>query len=149
MVNALSIILFLDFDGVLHPIPTGDQGVFYHLERFEELLCSHPRLDVVVSSSWRLTYPWDEIKGFFADDLQERIIDKTPNIPGGSRYEEIQAWLKENSSHSEWLILDDQPDEFPPECTRLCLCETTVGFDAEAEKRLLGMLIETYRRIVG
>lgn len=139
------IILFLDFDGVLHPLPSGSQGVFCHLDRFEACLRAYPRLKVVVSSSWRETFPWDEIRSFFASDLQDRIIDKTPVLPGERRYEEVQAWLRMQDCHRPWIALDDATDEFPDACPQLCRCYTTIGFDETAERRLVTMIEDLLR----
>lgn len=80
-----AMIIFLDFDGVLHPSPSGYQGIFCHLERFETVMREHPYIRIVISSSWRETYPWDVCTGIFSTDVQGRIIGMTPTIPSGVR----------------------------------------------------------------
>lgn len=137
------MILFLDFDGVLHPSPSGELGIFCHLERFEAILRAHPTVEFVISSSWRLTYPEDVIVGIFADDIQSRIIGMTPEIKDNFQYPrhaEILAWLDGAAYHGPWIALDDAADEFPESCENLLLCEVEIGFDEMLAQRLRRIL---------
>jgi hypothetical protein len=49
------MILFLDFDGVLHPEYDGQAApadvVFCHLPRFEAVMRDHPEVEIVISST--------------------------------------------------------------------------------------------------
>ena len=79
------ILLFLDFDGVLHPQYEGQQQVpdevaFCHLPRFEELLRDFPEVDVVISSAWRKQITLDELKNYFSEDIRTRIVGATPVV---------------------------------------------------------------------
>ncbi len=137
------MILFVDFDGVIHPIPKPVDGLFCHLPRLERVLREFPNINVVVSSSWRETYPFDVVQGIFSEDLHSRIIDVTPSIPGVKRQAEVEAWLSENSYSEKWAVIDDQKDEFSDEFHPLFLCETTVGLDETSiEKFRLFLLRE-------
>ena len=51
----MNSILFLDFDGVLHP---GNRGTFERAPMLEMWLLKHPEVDVVISSSWRIENTW-------------------------------------------------------------------------------------------
>ncbi len=130
------MILFLDFDGVLHPIPTDARGHFCHLPRLEEFLRKHEQVQVVVSSSWREAYPWEVIVEIFAADVQSRIIDMTPIFQISNRYDEIQGWRVANRYDGPWLALDDAVNEFPLPCGHLIECETAVGLDDAVLARL-------------
>jgi hypothetical protein len=134
------MIIFLDFDGVLHSSPPAEQGVFCHLDRFEDVIRRYADLDVVLSTSWREVFPWAEIMSFFSDDVQPRLIDKTPILPGAGRYAEILAWIKQNQYHSPWVALDDSEQKFPANCEQLCLCDTATGFDEVATQRLASLI---------
>lgn len=134
------MIIFLDFDGVLHPLPSSQHGVFCHLDRFESLVRKLPAAQIVISSSWRETYPWDVIREFFSEDVREKVIGMTPVLECGNRYEEIQAWLKENDCEGRWIALDDARDDFPRDCSQLFLCETVRGFDENAAARFQGWI---------
>ena len=46
------MILFLDFDGVLHPQPN-DGAQFSNAPRVWELLARHPEVSIVFSTGWR------------------------------------------------------------------------------------------------
>jgi hypothetical protein len=133
------MIIFLDFDGVLHPTPSGEQGIFCHLERFENILRQFPLVCIVISSSWRLTYPEDVIVGIFSDDVQDRIIGMTPSDNNKTEYPrhfEILTWISDAKYTGAWIALDDAEDEFPEATYHLLLCETAVGFDDVIAERL-------------
>jgi len=97
------VILFLDFDGVLHPEVTGAPELC-HLPVLEELLREFPQVNLVLSTSWRIVYPHAALLGVFSLDIRERVIGTTPDhdsIPpeireGLSKFKrqaEIEAWL--------------------------------------------------------
>jgi hypothetical protein len=46
------IIMFLDFDGVLHPKMN---GTFEHMDNLKKVLDKYPQIDIVISSSWRFS----------------------------------------------------------------------------------------------
>ena len=53
------MILFLDFDGVLHPEPCDEDGEpFCNLPALEAILRDFPAVEIVISSMWRFdAYP--------------------------------------------------------------------------------------------
>jgi hypothetical protein len=73
------MLLFLDFDGVLHPANTTDPA---------RLLCRQPLLDgvlrrapdveIVVSSTWRETRTLAQLQALFTDAIARRIVSATP-----------------------------------------------------------------------
>ena len=100
-------LLFLDIDGVLHPVGTDysfSSRFFSHLPLLEELLREFKSVDVVISSSrhlvisssrhlvisssrhlvissdWRLAESVEQLQRYFSDDLRHRIIGATPQI---------------------------------------------------------------------
>ncbi len=137
------MIIFLDFDGVLHPSPSGERGIFFHLDRFEAVLREFPFVKVVISSSWREGYPEDVVTGIFSEDIQRRILGITPlgdGEPPFHRHAEIQAWLSETAYRGPWIALDDAKNEFPENCEQLLLCQTAVGFDDKVAQQLRAIL---------
>lgn len=127
------MILFLDFDGVLHPLyPTAELPEFCYLPRLAAVLRDFPRVEIVISSSWRTEFELEALRAFFPADLQARIIGVTPWLPG-SRCEEVLAWLREHRPGSPWLALDDQPKLWR-QTGRLLLCGD--GFREQEEARL-------------
>lgn len=146
------MILFLDFDGVTHPIPCKDEAFFCHLERIEGVLRDYPDVKVVISSWWRASHTLEALRDFFSDDIGPRIIGVTPweestLNPDGiviakSRYDECLAWMAENGYTGPWVALDDAWREFPAACPQLVGCHTDFGFDSHIEKQLREYLLQ-------
>jgi hypothetical protein len=141
------MILFLDFDGVLHPdgfrYPVKDFRYFHLLPRLEGLLRQHPNVRIVISSLWRLRMEVPQLREIFSPDIRNRVIDTTP-LP--LRYDdaiyildfrerEIVRWLEANGGIDQpWVALDDAP--FLHYLDRLVPCNSLVGFDDVAERAL-------------
>jgi hypothetical protein len=125
-------ILFLDFDGVLHP---DGIALFSKLALFEEYLQKMPGVEVVVSSTWRETDPLDKLRGYFSASVRNRITGVTPSLEDGyecgGRQREIQAFLDSaglNGTNSSWVALDDMPLFFDDDYPNLVLTDSTQGF---------------------
>lgn len=148
------MILFLDFDGVVHPEPcfTKDKE-FQSLPLIEAVLREFPTVEVVISSAWRLDWfidLWPPAEGecvialrkHFSDDIQPRVVGATPDfrychpnrLPEGLdafiRQFECEAWLRENRPPwTPWLAVDDRAWWFKPFCKNLLeVSDPTVGF---------------------
>ena len=113
------MILFLDYDGVLHPWPCEDRDLFCRLPLLWQLLRKHPEIEVVFSTAWReqlsLSAMRDYVTQDGGEDLTARFIGATPcdidhDFACESRLIECQAWLAENGrEHELWIALDDIP----------------------------------------
>lgn len=113
-------ILFLDFDGVLHPTGGRATGVPFSQVPLLEALLREPRfaaVKIVVSSTWRETYSLGRLRQVFAPDMQDRVIDVTPALDDydgpHQRHAEICAWLKAHPEVTRWTVLDDHVHGFP------------------------------------
>lgn len=104
-------VLFLDIDGVVN---SRDSTVFknslWPLDPYKAFLIGKIQLDtgceVVLSSSWR--HHSDGVA-----QVEERIVkllDKTPDLPGGIRGNEISQWLRQHPEVDTYAILDDDSD---------------------------------------
>ena len=132
-------LLFLDFDGVLHPNFVSEQNYFCRLDLLMETFGSNTKgLEVIISSSWRFHYPFDEILGYFPEVMQKLIFGATPEVEPGrhQRYREICAYLSQYKKTPDWRALDDDILGFPKNCTQLITCDHRVGFDSEAAQLL-------------
>jgi hypothetical protein len=114
-------ILFLDFDGVLHPV--GGVPMKRRLARLPllEALLREPALrevGIVISSTWRIAYTMAQLRSSFAPDMRDRIVDRTPqldtSLPQHARHAEISAWLARHPDVSHWVAVDDDVRGFPP-----------------------------------
>ena len=139
------MILFLDFDGVLHPKGAG-QKRFTNLTLFEatmrEKILAH--VQIVISSTWRTAYGLEKLRDFFAHDIGERIISTTSTLRSYAtsfeRGEECQARANKNSV-AEWVALDDDLEGFSRTLrSRLVLCDGAIGF-TEVDARHLASII--------
>ena len=134
-------IIFLDFDGVLHP-----DGVarFSRLPLFEAYLSAMPEAEVVVSSTWREDHTLDELRGFFSCALQDKISGVTPSLDDGydlgGRQKEIEAYLiAENltANNCTWTALDDIALFFEGSCQNLVQTDSSKGFTEQEGERLV------------
>lgn len=126
-------VLFLDFDGVLHPTSIGlgldsneviRTGHFGWLPHLASVLRPHPDVVIVVHSTWRYNYDEDELRELLGA-VGGRVVGATPR---GPRYESITWWLQQNPSFASYRILDDEPVEFPdPLPAELVLCDPLRG----------------------
>ncbi|MCB5184218.1 hypothetical protein LG201_03265 [Methylobacillus gramineus] len=123
------MILFLSFDGVLHPAGQLNQS-FSKLPLLESWLRAHQEIKVVVSSKWRKNMPFEDICHIFSDDIKPRVIGTTPDLQEDSqdahwRLSEIFDWLKCCGDQHPWIVLDD--GEFPTAFNRLVRCDPDTG----------------------
>ena len=148
------MILFLDFDGALHPEDHG-QGdssgqAFCHLPKLERVLRDHPEVEVVISSMWREQLSLEALRALFSPDLAHRIVGVTPISPRvdgkylpARREEEIIDWLRQCGRDQEpWLALDDADWQFHRHRESLIACRSDVGLDDAAETKLRGLIAQ-------
>lgn len=134
------MILFLDFDGVLHPfLARSSADAFCYLSRLETVLREFPDVQIVIASTQREAAPLALLARRFSPDIAARIVGATPIFEihdagdvAGSRHREILAYL--DGSGADWLALDDDASLFPPGCAELVLSDD--GFH-DAEERAL------------
>ncbi|MFC3106396.1 HAD domain-containing protein [Undibacterium arcticum] len=96
------MILFLDFDGVLHRF--GDRIADYcrFLPRLEAELRDYPDVKIAVSSDWRKHHTLEELKGFFSADIGKSDAEFTVrNEPAGS--DRRQVLRGRGLDDGEWL----------------------------------------------
>lgn len=133
------MIIFLDFDGVLHPFSARNDatGQLVFLPRLERFLREFPLIRIVITSEWRIRHRFDTLQAFFADDIGNRIIGITPEIEIdassgqswiGCRQREAMAFLETSGlpQNTPWVALDDTPECWLPGAP-LVLCEDGLG----------------------
>ena len=133
-------ILFLDFDGVLHPVGgASSAGLFCRLPLLESLLREPELLQVsiVITSTWRQVYPLDRLLALFSLDIRPRVIDTTPvhkdEDSNFVRYREICAWLEIHPEVKRWVIVDDAESQFPSDKRANLVCtDPWIGLEIES-----------------
>ena len=114
--SAPKFIVFLDFDGVLHPTSASEHEKF----RPEAIQTVNRILDeleanIVLSTAWRMDFGIEKFNKWFKD----RIIDSTPvhelNFKTEHcRFHEVMDFLKSREwLHVPWVAIDDKRSHFP------------------------------------
>lgn len=112
-VDRPSCLLFLDFDGVVHPLVGAETFLPRCVDCVNDIAAA---LDarIVLSTAWRGP-DWHRYNALF----QDRVIGHTPELLDLSvrhlRFREILVFLETTGWESmPWLALDDIPEMFPP-----------------------------------
>lgn len=106
------VVLFLDFDGVFHPLINAPL-FFQDLPAFEKIIrdnMSNFNFKIVISSTWRNRKSMSDLKSIFSPDIALLVNDITPNLGktgDGHRYQEALHWLAINDMSAHWIALDD------------------------------------------
>lgn len=152
------MILFLDFDGVLHPEPSLAKHAFCRLPLVEEILQDFPQVQIVVSSAWRLDWATEAeavagLREHFSRGLRDRLVGVTPDFrqvdaataPEGLvnylREWECMDWLDKNRpAGTPYLMLDDRYWWFRPDNPHLMIVDCDDGFLPANEDELRARL---------
>lgn len=118
-------VLFLDIDGVLNSRdyveragwdpPLGSRDDLKIIDPIavallDEVLAATGAC-VVISSSWRSTYPLEALRSMLQErGLEGRVVGVTPELPGRQRSREISQWLADRSDVEAFAIVDDNED---------------------------------------
>ncbi|MBE5317459.1 MAG: hypothetical protein H4O13_18860 [Xanthomonadales bacterium] len=130
------MILFLDYDGTLHPSWIFEVGAgrvtantyegpwLVEAPKLQQILEPYlPRIEIVISSMWAYTKGLETARRMLPDSLAERVSDSTW-LPGMecdyrsalcNRFDCIKWWLEQRRPDYEgpWLALDDDDDRWP------------------------------------
>lgn len=124
------MILFLDFDGVLHPdavylrlngqVELRAEGeLFMWADRLAAALQPYPGMKIVLSTSWARHLGFSRARKALPPDLAARVIGATWHSAMGkgwpdyipwdnqTRFEQIVAYLSRLSAPVPWLAIDD------------------------------------------
>lgn len=156
-------ILFLDFDGVLHPhevylyhgrgivLEAGpEHQLFEHAELLASLLEPFPEVRIVLSTSWCATMRrFDAVRARLPAALQKRVMGATWHSAKDryrwsslTRFEQIYEYVIRHQV-GNWLAVDDD-DELWPDKQRDALVHTDEWFGlgkAETQRELSEKLL--------
>jgi hypothetical protein len=129
------MILFLDFDGVLHPDAVyitsdglelrAEGELFMWADPLYRVLSAYPDLQLVLSTSWVRHLGYHAARKALPRDIRERVIGATWHSAMGkgwpdfivwdqqSRYEQIAAYLARRAGFLRWLAIDDDDRGWP------------------------------------
>ena len=122
--------LMVDFDGVLHPTSADIDQFFCNAASLASTIAGYD-CEIVISSSWRHHYSFQDMLEFFPASLGKSVVGTTgpPYIGKWPRYQEILNYCQANGV-SDWRALDDALLEFPSPCKELILCDPNTGLAA-------------------
>lgn len=156
-------VLYLDFDGVLHPdavylvrgkVELRAEGeLFMWAQPLVDALKPYHEIQIVLSTSWVRSIGFNAAKKALPQPLRERVIGATWHSQMGAGWPDKALWQIRSRHHQiaadlstrkieDWLAIDDDTAGWP-ECHRENLVETNpqlgLGDDAaisELEKKL-------------
>ena len=125
------MILFLDYDGVLHPdevylikkrpLLRTNGALCMHAGLLADALVTRPDIKIVLSTSWVPSLGFDRAKSYLPQELQDRVIGATRHSKNGltknnwfllSRHYQISTYV--NRHHlTDWLAIDDNDLGWP------------------------------------
>lgn len=149
-------LLALDIDGVLHPAGAPDHALLTRLPLLEAWLRRRPNVQIVITSSWRVSHSLEGLRELFSSDLQCRVIGKTGvywkrvfeetgEVPLTTRHErdrELRHWLEENRMIGRpWAALEDEAGNYAPTRRNIVVCDPKIGL-TEREIDVLERLVD-------
>jgi hypothetical protein len=129
-------VLYLDFDGVLHPAAVwlkpensaapvleerlaNEHTLFEHSGALEELLAPYPEVRLVLSTAWVLVYGIDYATNRLPSSLHQRVIGSTfdssrdsAHFTSVARGYQVLADAKRRGLRN-WIALDDDVRDWP------------------------------------
>jgi len=142
-------VLFLDFDGVLHPVGVealdenfeliANPLLFCWHSILENLLAPYPQMRIIVSSDWRRLFDDTALTHLLGPQLGLRF-DGVVECYKDSRVEEILAEANRRDL-PRWLALDDHPSvlkAYQAGDSRFLACPPDTGISDPQVQRELG-----------
>lgn len=130
------MILFLDFDGVLHldeaylvngrPVLRDDGELFMWAPLLVNVLADCPKVRIVLSTSWARDLRFTRARDWLPEPLRTRVIGATwhsgmnESLEGfdklrltwwdrATRYQQIRRYV-DRAGLADWVAIDDQPE---------------------------------------
>ncbi len=155
------MILFLDFDGVLHPdavylergrpVLRADGELFMWSRHLVDALASAPHVRIVLSTSWARELRYARARDYLPAELRPKVIDATwhssmaiddEHRPLGrdtwwdssTRYQQIRRYV-DRAGIADWIAVDDQPDGWADaDRDKLVATDSNLGLSAPSAR---------------
>ena len=134
-------LIFLDFDGVIHP---NCKESFEHVPLLEQLLQEHTDVGIILSTNWREGAELSYMERLLGPVISARIEGATPvdhHSRGYVREKEVTSFVS-YFGIKDYVVLDDDPrnDLFSPQFTRLVQTNISYGLTRSDIERLKTLL---------
>lgn len=160
-------VLYLDFDGPLHPnevyqtksgivLRAPGHKLFENVPILESILERYPTVRIVLSTSWVVAKGFEFARSQLSPMLQERVIGATfhrrymrkGEFTNMSRGMQIYSDSTRRSTGG-WVALDDDSFGWPRACLdRLVCCDETAGLASEQTQRELVNQLDALTQLV-
>lgn len=139
------MFIFLDFDGVTHPVSGTPPFQTENLDALSSGLMDCPEARIVITSSWREEHNLYSLQSLLGR-LGECVVGVTPVIDDpflkNVRYHEVITFLNNTGNISApWIAIDDTPPFYPEQCN-LLVTNPYTGFTYEDAITLKNFLNE-------
>ena len=165
------LVLFLDFDGVLHPDNCGPHEQFCYVGNFANamrLVDPLHKMPVVISSTWRYLHSLKELREKFPEDIAAQIVGITSyqtndelgpiedwatfggfELKEMHRQLEIMHWMKAHAPQGDWIAIDDRPGFFQKDESRLFVVPggPSGGMTTETAMRFFSKVREALQKV--
>lgn len=103
-------LVFLDFDGVLHPAAGGpaDAPPFCWVAELAEELAPHPDVGIVVHSSWIDQHSVEDVREFLGP-LGLRLLG---TVGTGEKSLAVLSFVRSLPDLHHWIVIDDDATRF-------------------------------------
>lgn len=155
------MILFLDFDGVLHPdavylergrpVLRAAGELFMWSRHLGDVLASAPHVRIVLSTSWARELRFNRARDYLPAELRPKVIGATwhsgmatdgEHRPLGrdtwwdtsTRYQQIRRYA-DRAGLTEWIAVDDQPEGWADaDRDKLVATDSNLGLSAPSAR---------------
>lgn len=162
LISPSDAVLFLDFDGVLHPdaafrtkrgIELRAPGtLMMHAGVLQSILHDFPRVKIALSTSWVRMLGYQRARAALPEELQARTVSSTwhshmrdsarEGYDMFTRYEQICGAVT-RAGITKWIAIDDDPEiSWPDSDERLVRCDPQLGLGSEAAQFELRLKLE-------
>ena len=162
------MILFLDYDGVLHPdeVWLGSDNrphlyaageLFMWAPKLIEILAPYPDIQIVLSTSWVSMLGFKRAKAWLPKPLRDQVIGATWHSAFkrdgktvawwgvATRYEQILRYALRGGVN-DWIAIDDNAEGWlDRDRRRLVLCDSDNGLSEPAVRDILAAQLKACR----
>ena len=163
------MILFLDYDGVLHPdsaylikgrpVLKSEGDLFMWAPLLIEALSGNLHVQIVLSTSWARQFGFSRARRWLPAEIKHRVIGATWHSQMGrhqeaehrlgstwwdevDRYQQIKRYVTRAELGNDWLAIDDQPGNWAArDLDKLVHVDGETGLsDTDAMNLLIGKI---------
>lgn len=168
----MAVILFLDFDGVLHPDaaflvkgrPTlkAEGELFMWAPLLIKTLADFPEVQIVLSTSWARELSFSRARRWLPGELRARVVGSTWHSAMSFKrdgFRGLSAWWDEATRYqqikryagraglTDWVAIDDQPEGWgADDLDKLVHTHSETGLSDRVVLALLAARLEVLRK---